>query len=305
VYRLRTPKAQTEPAAKAEPNLRHIGFVGVTRRAWYDELRRSLAAYGYVDGQTTRIRYRWSEGDLSRYPDLVKELLDLPVELIVATGTPPVAAEKQMTSTIPIIFVEVGDPVGYGIVPSLARPGGNMTGQSNNLYEYAPRSLRLFKDIVPEASASASCVPRITRGAGWIKSMEAVSQALDMVPRVYHANTADELRLVLPGIDARTDVLVAPSGDDHLGRHGIEDPGGLPAAGIRIGRRAAVVRSEPRGAVPAACPLCRRGSQGALPSDLPIEEPAKSWLMINLRSAKSLSIEIPGPILMRADQIIE
>jgi putative ABC transport system substrate-binding protein len=102
-------------------------------------------------------------GDLSRYPDLVKELPDLPVELIVATGTPPGAAAKQMTSTIPIIFVEVGDPVGYGIVPSLARPGANMTGQSNNLYEYAPRGLRLFKDIVPEASASASCVPRITR----------------------------------------------------------------------------------------------------------------------------------------------
>jgi hypothetical protein len=202
VYRLRTPTAQTEPGEKAEPNLRHIGFVGVTRRAWYDELRRGPVAYGHLDGQTIRIHYRWSEGDSSRFPDLVKELLDLPVELIVATGTPPVAAAKQMTSSIPIVFVEVGDPVGYGMVPSLARPGGNVTGLSNNLYEYAPRSLRLFKDIVPAASRVGILCPAHNTGADeWIKSMEAVSQVLDMVPRTYRANTADELRRVLSGID--------------------------------------------------------------------------------------------------------
>jgi hypothetical protein len=81
VYRLQSPTAEAERAGKAEPDLRHIGFVGVTRRSWYDELRRGLAAYGHVDGQTIRIHYRWSEGDLSRFPDLVKELLELPVEL--------------------------------------------------------------------------------------------------------------------------------------------------------------------------------------------------------------------------------
>jgi len=100
VYRLQSPKAEAELAAKAEPNLRHIGFVGVTRRPWYDELRRGLAAYGHLEGQTVRIHYRWSEGDASRFPDLVKELLDLPVELIrwcakvQAAGSPRAGARS-------------------------------------------------------------------------------------------------------------------------------------------------------------------------------------------------------------------
>ena len=314
VYRLQSPKAEAELAAKAEPNLRHIGFVGVTRRPWYDELQRGLAAYGHIEGETVPIHYRWSEGDSLRFPDLVKELLDLPVELSVATGTPPVAAAKQVTGTTPIVFVEVGDPVGYGIVPSLTRPDGNVTGLSNNLYEYAPRSLRLFKEIVPGASRVAILSPAHNTGAGeWIKSMEAVAQALDMVPRVYHASTAEELRRVLPGIDARTDVLVAAPDHGYL----------LHRATIVSAAMAAkipVVCQQPEyvleGALlsfdPNRVELYRRLAyyvdavlKGARPCDLPIEEPAKSWLMINLRSAKSLGIEIPGPILMRADQVIE
>ena len=91
------------------------------------------------------------------------------MELIVATGTPPVAAAKQVTSTTPIVFVEVGDPVGYGIVPSLTRPDGNVTGLSNNLYEYAPRSQRLFEEIVPGASRVAILCPARNAGAGEVK----------------------------------------------------------------------------------------------------------------------------------------
>ena len=143
--------------------------------------------------------------------------------------------------------------------------------------------------------------------------MEAVAQALDMVPRVYHASTADELRRVLPGIDARTDVLVAAPDHGYL----------LHRATIVSAAMAAkipVVCQQPEyvleGALlsfdPNRVELYRRLAyyvdavlKGARPCDLPIEEPAKSWLMINLRSAKSLGIEIPGPILMRADQVIE
>lgn len=219
-----------------------------------------------------------------------------------------------MTSTIPIVFVEVGDPVGYGIVPSLARPGGNVTGLSNNLYEYAPRSLRLFKDIVPGASRVGILCPAHNTGADeWIKSMEAVSQALDMIPRTYRANTADELRRVLPGIDARTDVLAAAPDHSYLLHRAT-----IISAAMSL--KIPVVCQQPEyvldGALlsldPNRVELYRRLAyyvdavlKGARPSDLPIEEPAKSWLMINLRTAKSLGIEIPGPILMRADQIIE
>src|SRR5215469_14557015 len=143
--------------------------------------------------------------------------------------------------------------------------------------------------------------------------MEAVSQALDMIPRVYHANTADELRRVLPGIDARTDVLAVASGLDYLLHRAM-----IISAAMAM--EIPVVCQQPEfvleGALlsfdPNRVELYRRLAyyvdavlKGARPCDLPIEEPAKSWLMINLRSAKSLGIEIPGPILMRADQVIE
>ena len=315
VYRLRTGAAKTELPASAEPDLRHIGFLSVMRRPIYDELLRGLTAHGYIDGQTIRIHYRWSEGAYERFPELAQELIDVPVEVIIATGTPPVLAAKQATSTVPILMVEVGDPVGYGIVPSLIRPGGNVTGLSNNLYEYAPRSLRLFKEIMPGASRLGILAPS---GVGvptdaWVKSVEGVLQALDMVSRVYYTGSADELRRVFAGIDPRTDVLMAAP------EHGFMlQRATIIAAAIEL--KIPVICQQPEyvrdGALlsidPNRTELYRRLAfyidailKGAHPSALPIEEPHKNWLMINLRTAKTLGIEIPGPILMRADEVIE
>jgi putative tryptophan/tyrosine transport system substrate-binding protein len=167
---------------------------------------------------------------------------------------------------------------------------------------------------VPGASRLGILSPAHNTGAAeWITSMEAVSQALDMVPRAYRANTADELRRVLSGINARTDVLVTAPDHSYLLHRTM-----IISAAMAL--RIQVVCQQPEyvldGALlsfdPNRVEMYRRLAyyvdavlKGARPSDLPIEEPAKSWLMINLRTAKSLGIEMPGPVLMRADQIIE
>jgi len=313
VYRLLTGAARTEPTALVEPGLRHIGFLGSTWRPPCDELRRALIAYGHIDGQTIRIHYRWNDGDQTQLPKLVKELVDMPVELIIATGTPPVQAAKLTTSTIPIVMIEVGDPVAYGIVPSLMRPDSNVTGLSNNLHEYAPRSVRLFKEIMPEASRLAILAPTLGPVAdAWVKSVEGAAQALAMVPRVHHASNPGDLRRVFAGIDRQTEVLVlAPP-------HGMLDPATVFAATMEL--QIPVICQWPEylhdGALlsffPDRTEIYRRLAyyvdailKGAKPSELPIEEPSKSWLMLNLRTAKTLGIEIPGPILMRADEVIE
>jgi putative ABC transport system substrate-binding protein len=305
--------ASAQPAAT--PGLRKIGVLGVAARPINNEFIRALAAYGLVDGQTIDVAYRWCEGDYERLPALVRELLDLPVELIFAHTTQAVRAAKAATSTVPIVMVEVGDPVAYGIVPSLTRPGGNVTGMSNGLHEYAPRGLRLFKDIVPNAARVALLSPpRPTPGMrAWLRSMESVALALEMTPTAYYANTDDEIRGAFAAMDGRADVVVV-----------------VPEQGLLLRRRVIISEGLDR-KIPVICPqpeyvfdgallsigpdrtqVYRRAAyyvdailKGAKPSDLPVEEPNKNWLMLNLRTAKQFGIEIPGPILIRADELVE
>jgi class 3 adenylate cyclase/ABC-type uncharacterized transport system substrate-binding protein len=322
VFRLRGGGTKVTADAEAPPSrpaaalgLRKIGILGVAPRPINSEFIRALAAYGHVDGQTIGIAYRWCEGDYERYPTLVRELLDLPVELIFAHTTQAVRAAKGATSTVPIVMIEIGDPVAYGIVPSLMRPGGNVTGMSNGLHEYAPRGVRLFKEMAPNAARVALLAPpRPTPGMrAWLRSMESVALTLDMTPTAYYANTDDEVRAAFAAMEGRADVVAV-----------------VPDQGLLLRRRVIVSEGLDR-KIPVICPqpefvldgallsidpdrtqLYRRAAyyvdailKGAKPSDLPVEEPNKSWLMLNLKTAKQLGIEIPGPILMRADQLVE
>ncbi len=307
------PRPELHPASAAAAGLRQIGFLGVAPRQVHDEFRRALTAYGYLDGETVQVHYRWSVGDYSRYPGLVRELLDISVEVIVASATPAVAAAKQATATIPIVMVEVGDPVGYGFVSSLVRPSGNITGISNNLHEYGPRALRLFKEIMPEATRVAILVPAAIPGAtSTAKSIEAVAQSLDMAPRIYHALTS-ELTAVLAGVDERTNVLVvAPDHGFMIHRATIIDAARMLRIPVICQLPEFVLDGALLSFDPNRAEVHRRLAhyvdallKGAKPSELPIEEPRKDWIMLNLRTARQLGIDIPGPILIRADQVIE
>jgi len=188
---------------------------------------------------------------------------------------------------------------------------------SNGLHEYAPRGLRLFKDIAPTAERVALLVPtfspRFLAAQGWLKSMEAVVHALDMRPTTHYASTEGEIRGAFAAMEGRVDVVVVVPDHSLLLHRRVIVGGGLE-------RMIPVICPQPEfvldGALlsvdPDRTPIYRRLAyyvdailKGAKPSDLPIEEPSKSWLMPNLKTAKLLGIGIPGPILMRADQVIE
>jgi class 3 adenylate cyclase/ABC-type uncharacterized transport system substrate-binding protein len=310
---------RAEPGAGAPSSgqkLRSIGYLGVEPRSVIEEFRRRLAAYGHIEGQTLQTHYRWSGGVYARYPDMVRELIDLDVELIVAIATPALAAARRATLTIPIVMAEVGDPVGYGIVPSLMRPGGNITGMSHAMHEFAPRGLRLLKEILPDALRVALLAPAMPSGMTdtSLKSWEEVIQALGMMPRTYHVGSPDELPAVLAGLDRRSCDVLAVVSDHSLVAH-----------------RAIIIAAAEALRVPVFCPspeFVRDGGllalspdrtevhrrlayyvdailKGTPPSALPIEEPSKWTLRINLKTAKTLGITIPSPILMRADELIE
>jgi class 3 adenylate cyclase/ABC-type uncharacterized transport system substrate-binding protein len=302
-------------ASSSAQTLRRIGYLGVEPREGLEEFRQRLAAYGHVEGNTVEIHYRWSGGAYARYPGMVQELIALGVELIVAVATPAVIAAKQGTTKIPIVIVGVGDPVAYGIVPSLMRPGGNVTGMSNGLHEFGPRGLRLLKEIMPDATRVTVLAPINDAVRAATKSFEDVAHALDMIPRTYYVGTPDELRAVLAGLDRRScDVLAV-----------------IPDQGYLSVDRSIIIAAAMALKIPVFCPAPEYVSDGGLislspdqtevyrraayyvnaifkgtpPSELPIEEPSKLILKINLKTAKLLGIKIPAPILMRADELIE
>src|SRR5262245_1606755 len=144
-------------AAGAQPRgtVPRIGYVGDTPGPYVDAFRQGLRERGYIEGETIAIEYRWAEGRHERLPDLVAELVQLKVDVLVPVGTQPSRAAKQVTSTIPIVMAQVGDPVGSGLVASLARPGGNLTGVSVIGREILANQLELLKQAVPQASQVA------------------------------------------------------------------------------------------------------------------------------------------------------
>ena len=301
---------------EAAPGMPNIGYLGVSHRSVVDEFCRSLAAYGYVNEHTVKIHFSWCEGDYSRYPALVQRLLEIPVELIVADATPAVSAVKKATQSIPIVMVGVGDPVAYGIVPSLLSPSGNITGMSGGLDYYQPRNLRLLKEMMPDINRVAILAPGTVHHAGvgsGVKSFEDAAHALDISTRVLSASTADELRDVLAQMDRRVDALVV-----------------IPDQGFLLNRQV-ILAGAAAAKIPVVCPYPEYVPDGALmslgpnrpevyrrlgyfvdmilkgtsPSALPVEEPTKHWLSLNLNTARTLRINIPAPILSRADELFE
>jgi class 3 adenylate cyclase/ABC-type uncharacterized transport system substrate-binding protein len=292
-----------------------IGYLATGPMPGYDEFRRALAAYGHIEGETVDILARWSEGSHARFPELARELTALGVDLIFAVAAPAVVAAKQATRTIPIVMVEVGDPVGYGIVPSLMRPMGNVTGMSNAMHEFLPRGLRLLKEIVPDTARIVVLAPHSNPGVNvMIKSVEEVAHALGMVPRIYNGSTADDLRAIVGELDRQhCDAMVV------FPDHGIAVNRSVvlgAAAHLRVPVIGALADYARDGALLSVGPdrreIFRRAAyyvdailKGTPPSALPIEEATRETLLINLNTAKALGLSIPTPILMRAQELIE
>jgi putative ABC transport system substrate-binding protein len=287
-------------------------------RATVDPFRRGLRDLGYVEGRNLVIEYRSADGKQERFPSLANDLVRLNVDLILAGSTPHARAAQQATRTIPIVVPVMGDPVADGLVASLARPGANLTGSTFLGPELVPKRLELLKQTLPKASRVAALWHPSAFGEQTMRNMleetEAAARRLGVQLQLVRVGAPGELDRAFSTLTTgRADALVVfPSAMLFTERRRIvalttkhrlpamfnareyAELGGLMAYGANVAdlfRRAAT--------------SVDKILKGAKPADLPIEQPTKFELVINLKTAKALGLTIPPSLLQRADQVIE
>jgi putative tryptophan/tyrosine transport system substrate-binding protein len=296
-----------------------VGFMGpLTQSAqsdWTAAFVMSMRRHGWIDGDTVAIEYRWAEGRTERFAEIAAELVRLKVDVIVTAGTLATNAAKQATAEIPIVFGAVTDAVGSGIVESLSRPGGNVTGLTMQQNETASKRMELLRDVIPNLRRVAILVNAGNPGASLeIEEAQRAARTLELgevatlgIRRAEDiAPTIEALKGGADALDVVTDPLVSSNRIQintlalnarlptmHGGREYVED-GGLMSYGPDISdmfRRAA--------------DFVDKLLHGAKPADMPVQQPTKFELVINLKTAKALGLTVPPAMLLRADEVIE
>ena len=275
--------------------------------------RQGLLAVGYVEGQTVALEYRWSEAD--QFRELADELVRLNVDVIVAPTTPAVRAARQATTTIPIVFAVVGDPVGTGVVSSLARPGGNVTGITMFTSDLAAKRLQLLREAVPRlARISVLWNPDVPDKVLEWESTQAAALPLNIDVQSVQVRSSAEFESAFDVITSRRASALMVLGEPLMFKNRTR------IVAFAAQRRLAVMagfREFPQaGALmsygPSLAANMRHAAvyvdkilKGAKPADLPVEQPTKFELVVNVKTAKALGLTIPPSILARADQIIQ
>jgi putative ABC transport system substrate-binding protein len=274
-----------------------------------------LKDLGWVEGQNIVIEWRFAGGRAERLPDLAAELVRLQVDLIVVPSTPPALAAKNATKTIPIVTVGVGDPVGLGLVASLARPGGNITGLTGVVTpEIAGKQLELLKEAVPKVSRVAVLWNPATPGnALALRETEIAARVLGVELQLLEARSLNDFDSAFAAMTAKRAGALLVLGDVMFVTHRIRlaelvAKSRLPAM---YGLREYVEAGGLMSYGPIASELFRRAAtyvdkilKGAKPADLPVEQPTRFELVVNLKTAKALGLTIPQSVLIRADEVI-
>jgi len=307
-------------AARAQqPVLPVIGFLNSASPAPYAPMvaafHQGLKETGHIEGQNVAIEYRWANAQYDRVPAMAADLADRRVAVIVA-NTPGVQAVKAATTTIPIVFTTGGDPMQLGLVASLSRPGGNVTGVTTLNVEVTPKRLELAHELLPTATIIAALVnPTNPNTEIELRGMHAAARALGLQLHVLHASSERDFAAVFAALpQLRAGVLVISGTDTFL----ISRSEQLAALTIR---HAVPTIFQFREFIAAGGLMSYGGSitdsyrqagiyagrilKGEKPADLPVQQSAKVELMINLKTAKALGLTMPTALLVRADEVIE
>ena len=282
-----------------------------------EAIRLALREVGYIEGQNITIEYRYAEGKSDRYPELAAELLRLKIDIILVTGGEPVmSAAKNATKTIPIVMIGSGvDPVGAGLVESLARPGGNVTGVTTLSTELGGKRLQMLKEAVPKVARVAFLYnPNTRNNVIELKEVQTAARALGLTVRSWDIRGTDGFEKVFSALSKeRPDGLYVPGGPQMYANQkrtiGFALKSRLPSvynrredveAGGLLYYGADLADSYRRVAY-----YVDRILKGAKPADLPVEQPTKFELVINLKTAKQIGLTIPQSMLYRADKVIK
>jgi putative tryptophan/tyrosine transport system substrate-binding protein len=306
-------------AARAQQTkLRIIGFMGASASAaisaWVAAFVERLRELGWADGRNVTIEYRWAEGRFERLAGFAEEFVRQKVDIIVAEGTITTLAAKKATATIPIVFPIAGDPVGNKLVDSLARPGGNVTGLSIQATDLASKRVELFREIMPGLNRLAIMANASSPNSALeIGELRSAAPVLGIDATVFEIRTADDIGPAFEALKGKAQALYVPPDPLVFSNR-------VAINKLALGQRLPTMYAyrdyvQAAGLVsygPNLPHLFRRAAEfvdkilrGAKPSDIPVEQPTKFDLVVNLITAKTLGLEVPPTLVARADEVIE
>jgi putative ABC transport system substrate-binding protein len=296
-----------------------IGLLSsVTARQWAPFIAaflQGLNEVGFVEGQNVATEQRWAEGQYDRLPAMAADLIQRRVAVIAALTTPAAVAAKAATATIPIVFTTIGDPVQIGLVTSLSRPGGNITGVTYLNVEVAPKLLELLHEVIPTATTMAALVNPTNPNADTLsRSLQVAARTLGLQLHLLKASTEPDIETAFVTLaELRVSGLVIPSDafiiahEERLAAWALRHR--LPAI---FQTRALAMAGGLMSYSGSALDVYRQGGvytgrvlKGEKPADLPVQQSTKVELVINLKTAKALGLTIPLPLIGRADEVIE